>query len=316
MPMLPLHVGWCLPLPVPSSKIALPTQKLTSYPTLKLTTHMLPYPKTEKTAHNPHATLPLPKKHTCETMLSPSKVVGWECGVCAYTNKDATHRDCLACQARHPVHYAIVAGARVATMARTTSVDCCNQDCVAALPTAGPVVAGEVATSTNGAVTGEGHNAAYGPPAVAGSAAIHHGWAPQLGGNCASVVAHLVNTMVDTVGTYAKDRGHNCLFNDCCGMQLKVGSKVHFHRERLIYRKGREEGVLVVCVMGDHTMTCKVGFLPQHLAVRADAYDGHYARIVSVYSDCCMNVLKREKFWQNKGCCAARVLGDWLVLSI
>ncbi len=53
MPMLPLHVGWCLPLPIPSSNIALPTQKLTSYPTLKLTTHMLPDPKTQQKTHNP-----------------------------------------------------------------------------------------------------------------------------------------------------------------------------------------------------------------------------------------------------------------------
>ncbi len=43
--MLPFHVGWCLPLPIPSSKIALPTHKLTIYLTPKLTTHMLSYPK-------------------------------------------------------------------------------------------------------------------------------------------------------------------------------------------------------------------------------------------------------------------------------
>jgi hypothetical protein len=153
--MLLLHVVWCLPLPIPSSKIALPTQKLMSYLTLNLTTHMLPYPKTQQKTHNPHATLPLPKKHTwCETMLSLSKVMGWECGTCAYTNKDATRHDCLACQARHPVCYAIVAGAKAAMTARTTRVDCCNQACIAALPTAGgPVVAGEAATSTNGAIT-------------------------------------------------------------------------------------------------------------------------------------------------------------------
>jgi hypothetical protein len=58
MPMLPLHVGWCLPLPIPSSYITLPAQKLTSYPTLKLTTHMLPNPKTQQKTHNQHATLP------------------------------------------------------------------------------------------------------------------------------------------------------------------------------------------------------------------------------------------------------------------
>jgi hypothetical protein len=61
MPVLPLHVGWCLPLPIPSSNIALPTQKLTSYPNLKLTTHTLLDPKTQqKLTTN---TLPFPKTH-------------------------------------------------------------------------------------------------------------------------------------------------------------------------------------------------------------------------------------------------------------
>jgi hypothetical protein len=187
---------------------------------------------------------------------------------------------------------------------------------VAALPTAVPVLAGRAATSANGAVTGEGSNAVYGPPAVAGSAAIHHGRAPQLGGYHASVFACLENMMVNIIGTSAKDSGHNCPFHDCCGMQLQVGSKVRFHRERLIYRKGQEEDVLAVYVMGDCTMTCKVGYLPQHLAVRADVYDGLYARILRIYSNRCTNVLKREKFWRNKGCCIAPMLGDRLVLSI
>ncbi len=195
-------------------------------------------------------------------------------------------------------------------------MDRCKQARIAALPTAGPVVTGEAATSANGVVAGEGANAAYGPPAVAGSAAIHHGRAPQLGGHCASVVACLVNMMVDIVGTYAKDRGCNCPFHYCCGMQLQVRSKICFLQERLVYRKVWEEDVLVVYVVGDRMMTCKVGFLPQHLSVRGDAYDGLYARIISIYSDRCTNVLKREKFWRSKGCCIARVLGNRLMLSI
>jgi hypothetical protein len=81
-------------------------------------------------------------------------------------------------------------------MARMARVDCCKQSCAAALPTAGPVVAGKAATSTNGAVAGEVPNAAYGPPAVAGSAAMHHRQAPQLGGNHANIVACLVIKMV------------------------------------------------------------------------------------------------------------------------
>jgi hypothetical protein len=122
--------------------------------------------------------------------------------------------------------------------------------------------------------------------------------------------------MADIIGTNAKDRGRNCPFHDCCEMQLQVGSKVCFCRERLIYCEGREEDVLAGYVLGDRTMTCKVGFLPQHLVVRANAYDGLYARIISVYSDRCTNVLKREKFWRNRGCCIARVLGNRVVLSI
>jgi hypothetical protein len=122
--------------------------------------------------------------------------------------------------------------------------------------------------------------------------------------------------MVNIVGTFAKDRGCNCPHQACCGMQLQVGCKVCFCQERLIFCKGREEDVLAVYVMGDNTMMCKVGFSPHHLAVRADAYNGLHARIFSIYSNRCTNVLKRGKFWQNKGCCIARMLGDHPVLSI
>ncbi len=59
--------------------------------------------------------------------------------------------------------------------------------------------------------------------------------------------------------------------------------------------------MLTEYAVGNSTMTCKVGFLPQHLAVRANAYDGLYACIISIYSNCCTNVLKREKFLAKKG---------------
>ena len=50
--MLPLHVGWYLPLPTHSNKLALTTQKLMRNPTQKLITHTLPYPKTHPKTHN------------------------------------------------------------------------------------------------------------------------------------------------------------------------------------------------------------------------------------------------------------------------
>jgi hypothetical protein len=104
----------------PLTKLHYLPKKLTSYFTQKLTTHMLPYPKNHQKSHNSHAALP---NHTCETMSSPSKVAAWECGVCVYTNKDTMHCICLACQARRPVGFAIVAGAAAAATARTTRVD-------------------------------------------------------------------------------------------------------------------------------------------------------------------------------------------------
>jgi hypothetical protein len=105
---------------------------------------MLPYPKTHPQTHNSHATLP---NLTCETMSSPSKAVAWECDMCAYTNKDATRHYCLVCQTKHPIRYAIVAGITTAAMARTTRVNHCKQAPIAALATAEPAIAGEVATS-------------------------------------------------------------------------------------------------------------------------------------------------------------------------
>jgi hypothetical protein len=54
-----------------------------------------------------------------------------------------------------------------------------------------------------------------------------------------------------------------------------------------------------VCCGGLHD-DVQGGVLAQpFLVVRADACDGLYARIVSIYSNRCTNVLRREKFWQN-----------------
>jgi hypothetical protein len=153
-------------------------------------------------------------------------------------------------------------------------VDHHEQARIAALATAAPPIAGEAATSAYVDVARVAPTAAYGPHAVVESAAMHPRQAPQLGCNRASIVACLVNTMVDIVGTSAKDRGRNCPHHTCCGMQLQVGSKVCFRQEQLIYHEGQEEDVLAAYVVGDNTMTCKVGFLPHHLAVRADVYDG------------------------------------------
>ena len=70
-----------------------------------------------------------------------------------------------------------------------------------------------------------------------------------------------------------------------------------------------EDMLAVYAVKGNGTTSCKVGFLPLHLAVHPGMYDRVYARVIAVYCDRNNNVVKRQKFWHNKGCCVARVLG-------
>ena len=72
----------------------------------------------------------------------------------------------------------------------------------------------------------------------------------------------------------------------------------------------------MVYLVANGTMTCKVGFLPAHLAICAEEYEGVMARVISVYSDCCINTLKRQKFWQNKGCCVGPILGNQAFLAL
>ena len=119
----------------------------------------------------------------------------------------------------------------------------------------------------------------------------------------AAALTRILNTMVDIVGTSAEDRGRSCSRHTCCGHQIEKGSLVKIIPERMAWRdQGRVEDVLAVyAVEGDGTTTCKVGFLHLHLAVCPGAYDGAYARVISVYSDRSSNVIKHQRFWCNKG---------------
>jgi hypothetical protein len=85
---------------------------------------------------------------------------------------------------------------------------------------------------------------------------------------------------------------------------------VAFCRQHLVFRDGLEEDVVAVYLCEQGVLTCKVGFLPAHLNHRARDYDGLVARVIAVYTDRCTNVVKRQKFWRNKGCCAARIMGE------
>ena len=124
----------------------------------------------------------------------------------------------------------------------------------------------------------------------------------------------LIGSEVEVVGTTESQRGRSCAKHRCCGEALvRVDSHVCFRKTRFAWRDGEEEeDVLEVYFLEDGLATCKVGYLPKHLAFRADRYDGLCARILEVYSSDsaeCDCVAKRSKYHRIFGCCVATVLG-------
>ena len=128
------------------------------------------------------------------------------------------------------------------------------------------------------------------------------------------VVERLVRTLVDVVGTTATNRSHSCPHHSCCGMQVEERLTVAFRREQMVFRDQSKEDVIAVYLVLHGVMTCKVGFLPAHLNRRTRDYDWLIARIVSVYTDRCTNVVKHQKFWRNNGFCAVRIVGEHVVI--
>jgi hypothetical protein len=61
----------------------------------------------------------------------------------------------------------------------------------------------------------------------------------------------------------------------------------------VVYRdQGQEEDAIMVSLVANGMMTCKVDFLPAHLVTRTEDYNGLIARVISIYSDCCANMLE------------------------
>ena len=216
-------------------------------------------------------------------MPSPLRQVAWECGDCAATNRGSEQLPCSYCRAENPRRYEILSGSAPAATARTTYVSRTEQhDIVRAVSEARVAVL---------------------PRPVVDRSLLSE---------------RLMGTMVDIVGTETNENGRSCHAHEVCGEQLVPGSKVRIRRETYISpTTGDEEDSLVAYVVGNGVMTCKVGYLPRHLAIRrADNYDGMYARVVKVYSTRSQNNTKRQKCHQNLGCCVAKILGNAPVHSL
>jgi hypothetical protein len=189
-------------------------------------------------------------------MPLPLRQVAWECGDCATTNRGREQLPCSYCRAENPRRYEILAGSAPAATARTTYVMCSEQHVI-------------VREASDGGVS------VVPRPVV----------------NQSLLAERLRGTMVDIVGTETGENGRSCHAHEVCGMQLIPGSKVRIRKETVISpTTGDEEDCLVAYVVGKGVMTCKVGYLPRHLAIlRADDYDGMYASVIEVYSPRSLN---------------------------
>ena len=161
-------------------------------------------------------------------------VVAWECAECAHTNEGIEPGPCSGCGAVEPIRYMIFKS-RV----------------------------GETAPTAISVPVHRPHQRALSATAFAR--------APEPEGQPGrdEIVARLSGTLVDVVGIAARNRGRSCPRHDVCGSQLEPGMKVRFVKERLKWRgegEGEEDVLVVYALKGVGELSCRVGFLPQHLA--------------------------------------------------
>ena len=227
--------------------------------------------------------------------MAPSEMVAWECSACTFTNEDVLRRDCQMCMTERPLCYAVVPGAGASATARMTTGDRRKQACLAA--------ARDAEEDTPPAAADE-EPIAEGVPVVPAQRPV----AVELPRRV--VLERLVGSLVDIVGTTANNRGRSCPRHSCCGSQVVERSTVAFRCEQLVFRDQGEEDVVAVYLISHGVMSCKVGFLPAHLNHCARDYDGLVAHVISVYSDRCTNLVKRQKFRRNFGCCAEKIIGE------
>jgi hypothetical protein len=210
-------------------------------------------------------------------MPSPLRQVAWECGDCATTNRGRELLPCSYSSAENPCRYEILSGSAPAATARKTYVMRTEQhDIVRA--------------------ASEARVAVIPRPIV----------------DRALLAERLMGTKVDIVGTETDENGRTCHAHDVCGSQLVPRSKVRIQKETVTSpTAGNEKDCLIAYIVGDGVMTCRVGYLPRHLAIRrASDYDGMYARVIGMYSPRSLNIKKREKRHRNLGCCVAVIVGD------
>jgi hypothetical protein len=133
--------------------------------------------------------------------MTPSEIIAWECGSFAYTSEGSEPGPCIMCRTEHPIRYAIVADAPEAATARTMTVNCCEQSRIAASAASAAAAAVVTAIDATAPAADAGEAAAITRPLLP-EAVLSRGTQSR-----DTVVARLVSTLIDIVGTGTSNRG-------------------------------------------------------------------------------------------------------------
>jgi hypothetical protein len=265
----------------------------------------------------------------------------WECFECTFVHQEGSpsgRGPCIMCMHDNPLRIKVEvedAGASPSPALKITGTDVNMKDLmsdVASMKTFAEAIMESVAAEAS-AVAEEESAAAAAAVTMMGMA----GGGDDSGKPCAKnrtlisamdiveasgafMYRNIVGSHVDVVGIGESQRGRSCNKHRVCGSQLREGRYVCFRKTRFAWRGGDEEDVLEVFHLESGIMGCKVGYLPKHLAARADRYDGLCACVVEIYSSNrtrCASIAKRQKYHRGVGCCVATIEGmcDMFVIA-
>ena len=111
------------------------------------------------------------------------------------------------------------------------------------------------------------------------------------------------------VGLKESSNGRLCVSHDCCGEVAMIDELVQLKLKVVDIDRKIEEAIQAACI-GDGTTSCIIGFLPGNIVQSGkEKYVGKFVQIIELY-DQSEGVVKRRKFYQNRGVALFRLLDN------
>jgi hypothetical protein len=123
---------------------------------------------------------------------------------------------------------------------------------------------------------------------------------------------HPAGLTVDVVGISSHNQGRSCECHGMCGEVVKEDVVVRFRKVQVVVKGQGEDTVIVVYWVMEGIDRCCVGFLPKHLVMCAERYNGVLAQVIGVYPAATDHESKyvREKVHKNKGFVEVAIISE------